>query len=122
MLTISRWLIDGTEFLAFGSETFVRITAFVARLRPLSALCEMRRRTQNYRMMTVKVLHAFLLTRPPANARRRQNTISFPIKAGRYQRNPLKTGEWNRGAYSAQALSGAVAPRGDREYDANRPL
>ena len=29
LLTISRRLIDGTEFFAFGSETFVRITGIL---------------------------------------------------------------------------------------------
>ncbi len=77
LLTISRLRIDGTEFFAFGSETFVRITGLLCEaegLYPRYARCVAVHKTIG---MTVKVLYAFLLTRPPANARCRQTGFLF---------------------------------------------
>ena len=76
----------------------------------------------------VKALYAYLMTRPPAKAVMPANTIPFPLnirafqegwkilffRSGRYQPDPSKGAEWNRGAYLAQALSdcgGCHTPR-----------
>ena len=76
----------------------------------------------------VKALYAYLMTRPPVNSTVPRNTISFPLnirsfqegwkilffKSERYQPNPAKSAEWNRGAYLAEALSdcgGCHTPR-----------
>jgi mono/diheme cytochrome c family protein len=76
----------------------------------------------------VKALYAYLMTRPPTDATVPTNTISFPLnirafqegwkilffRGGRYQSNPSKSDEWNRGAYLAEALSdcsGCHTPR-----------
>jgi mono/diheme cytochrome c family protein len=73
-------------------------------------------------------LYAYLMTRPPANTRIPANTLPFPLnirafqegwkvlffRSGRYQRNPSKSEEWNRGAYLAEAVSdctGCHTPR-----------
>lgn len=73
-------------------------------------------------------LYAYVMTRPPARATVPHNTIPFPLsirafQAGwkllffrneRFQRNPSKSDEWNRGAYLAEALSdcgGCHTPR-----------
>ena len=76
----------------------------------------------------VKALYAYLMTRPAVSATVPPNTVPFPLnvrflqggwkllcfKSGRYRPNPAKDGQWNRGAYLAQALSdcgGCHTPR-----------
>jgi mono/diheme cytochrome c family protein len=71
----------------------------------------------------IKALYAYLMTRPAATASVPANTLPFPFKVralqegwkilffkgGRFQANPSKSGEWNRGAYLAEALSDCSA-------------
>jgi mono/diheme cytochrome c family protein len=76
----------------------------------------------------VKALYAYVMTRQPVKAPAQANTIPFPLnirvlqegwkilffRSGRYQPNPAKTTEWNRGAYLAEGLShcgGCHTPR-----------
>lgn len=76
----------------------------------------------------VKALYAYLMTRPAVSATVPSNTIWFPLnirffqegwkmllfKSGRYQPNPSKSAEWNRGAYLAEGLAdcgGCHTPR-----------
>jgi mono/diheme cytochrome c family protein len=76
----------------------------------------------------VKALYAYLMTRPPVSARVPPNTIPFPLnvrflqegwkilffRSGRYQTDPAKDAQWNRGAYLAEALAdcgGCHTPR-----------
>jgi mono/diheme cytochrome c family protein len=76
----------------------------------------------------VQALYAYLMTRPAVSARSRANTVPFPLKiralqegwkilffkSGRYQSDPSKSDEWNRGAYLAEAVadcSGCHTPR-----------
>lgn len=76
----------------------------------------------------IKALYAYLMTRPAVSATVPRNTVVFPLnvrslqegwkilffKSGRYQPNPSKSAEWNRGAYLAEALSdcgGCHTPR-----------
>jgi len=76
----------------------------------------------------VGALYAYLMTRQPVSATVASNTVPFPLSvralqegwkvllftSGRYQRNPAKSDEWNRGAYLAEALSdcaGCHTPR-----------
>jgi mono/diheme cytochrome c family protein len=76
----------------------------------------------------LKTLYAYLMTRQPVSATAPSNTVPFPLsvralqegwkillfRSGRYQRNPSKSDEWNRGAYLAEALSdcsGCHTPR-----------
>src|SRR5580698_8973306 len=76
----------------------------------------------------VKALYAYLMTRPAVGVTARTNTVSFPLKirafqegwkllffrSGRYRTNPSKSGQWNRGAYLAEAVadcSGCHTPR-----------
>jgi mono/diheme cytochrome c family protein len=76
----------------------------------------------------IKALYAYVMTRPPVSATVPANTIPFPLdirafqegwkilffRSGRYQPDPSKTAEWNRGAYLAEALSdcqGCHTPR-----------
>jgi mono/diheme cytochrome c family protein len=76
----------------------------------------------------VAALYAYLMTRPPVTARPPPNTIPFPLnirafqegwkilffRSGRYQPDPSKNDEWNRGAYLAEGLShcgGCHTPR-----------
>jgi mono/diheme cytochrome c family protein len=76
----------------------------------------------------LKALYAYLMTRRPVSATAPSNTVPFPLsvralqegwkillfRSGRYQRNPSKSDEWNRGAYLAEALSdcsGCHTPR-----------
>jgi mono/diheme cytochrome c family protein len=76
----------------------------------------------------VAALYAYLMTRPPVDATVPANTVPFPLsvralqegwkilffRSGRYQRNPSKSDEWNRGAYLAEAVSdcrGCHTPR-----------
>jgi mono/diheme cytochrome c family protein len=76
----------------------------------------------------LKALYAYLMTRRPVSATMPSNTVPFPLsvrslQAGwkvlffrsvRYQRNPAKSEEWNRGAYLAEAVSdcsGCHTPR-----------
>jgi len=77
LLTISRWLVDGTEFFAFGSETFVRITGLVRGEASVPRYARLRRRTQHIGW-TVNVAVS-LLTDPTArtNARCRKTPIFF---------------------------------------------
>ena len=84
-------------------------------------------------------LYAYLMTRQPISATVPSNTVPFPLsvralqegwkillfRSGRYQRNPSKSDEWNRGAYLAEALSdcsGCHTPRnslgGEKARDA----
>ena len=71
----------------------------------------------------VEALYAYLMTRPAATASVPANTLPFPFKVralqegwkilffkgGRFQANPSKSDEWNRGAYLAEALSDCTA-------------
>ncbi len=76
----------------------------------------------------VKALYAYLMTRPAVSKVVPANTIPGPLKirplqeawkilffrSGRFQANPSKSAEWNRGAYLANALSdcaGCHTPR-----------
>lgn len=76
----------------------------------------------------VKALYAYLVTRPPVSSTVPPNTIPFPLnirmlqegrkilffRSGRYQPDPAKGPEWNRGAYLAESLSdcgGCHTPR-----------
>jgi mono/diheme cytochrome c family protein len=84
-------------------------------------------------------LYAYLMTRRPVSATAPSNTVPFPLsvralqegwkillfRSGRYQRDPSKSDEWNRGAYLAEALSdcgGCHTPRnllgGEKARDA----
>jgi len=67
----------------------------------------------------VKALYAYFMTRPPVRAPAQANTIPFPLnirylqagwkllffRAGRFEPDPNKSAEWNRGAYLAEGLS-----------------
>ena len=71
----------------------------------------------------VEALYAYLMTRPAATASVPTNTLPFPFKiralqegwkilffkSERFQANPSKSAEWNRGAYLAEALSDCSA-------------
>jgi mono/diheme cytochrome c family protein len=71
----------------------------------------------------VKALYAYLMTRPAVTGRAPANTLAFPFKVralqegwkilffkgGRFRVNPSKSGQWNRGAYLAEALSDCAA-------------
>jgi mono/diheme cytochrome c family protein len=76
----------------------------------------------------VEALYAYVMTRAPVKAAALANTIPFPLRIrtlqegwkilffrdGRYQPNPAKSAEWNRGAYLAEGLShcgGCHTPR-----------
>ena len=67
----------------------------------------------------VSALYAYLMTRPPVSAPARDNTVPFPLNIralqagwkllffhpGRFQPQPARGAEWNRGAYLAEGLS-----------------
>jgi mono/diheme cytochrome c family protein len=67
----------------------------------------------------VEALYAYIITRPPVRATPPSNTLPFPLniralqegwkilffRSGRYQPDPSKSAEWNRGAYLAEGLS-----------------
>ncbi|MFY9645889.1 MAG: c-type cytochrome [Terriglobales bacterium] len=76
----------------------------------------------------VEALYAYLMTRPPVSATVPTMTVPFPLnvrflqegwkilcfRSGRYRPDPAKDGQWNRGAYLAQAVSdcgGCHTPR-----------
>jgi mono/diheme cytochrome c family protein len=76
----------------------------------------------------VAALYAYVMTRAPVKATAPANTIPFPLniralqegwkilffRDGRYQPDPSKSAEWNRGAYLAEGLShcgGCHTPR-----------
>ena len=76
----------------------------------------------------IKSLYAYVMTRPAVRATVPRNTIPFPLnvrllqegwkilcfKSKRYEPNPAKDAEWNRGAYLVEALSdcgGCHTPR-----------
>jgi mono/diheme cytochrome c family protein len=76
----------------------------------------------------LKALYAYIMSIPPVRAVAPANTIPFPLnirllqegwkllffKGGRYQSDPSKSAEWNRGAYLATGLShcgGCHTPR-----------
>ncbi|HLK65022.1 MAG TPA: cytochrome c [Bryobacteraceae bacterium] len=76
----------------------------------------------------LRALYAYLMTRQPVSAGVPSNTVPFPLnvralqegwkllffRSGRFQSNPAKSGEWNRGAYLAEALcdcGGCHTPR-----------
>jgi mono/diheme cytochrome c family protein len=76
----------------------------------------------------VQALYAYLMTRPPVSATVPTMTVPFPLnvrflqegwkilcfRSGRYRPDPAKDGQWNRGAYLAQAVSdcgGCHTPR-----------
>ena len=76
----------------------------------------------------LRALYAYLMTRQPVSATVPPNTVPFPLnvralqegwkilffRSGRFQTNPAKSDEWNRGAYLAEALSdcgGCHTPR-----------
>jgi mono/diheme cytochrome c family protein len=64
-------------------------------------------------------VYAFLMTRPPVHALKRENTLPFPfdirllqagwkllfLHPGVYQPDPAHDAQWNRGAYLAEGLS-----------------
>jgi hypothetical protein len=67
----------------------------------------------------VEALYAYLMTRPPIRETGCANTIPLPLKvrplltgwnllffkSGRFEPNPAKSAEWNRGAYLSEAVS-----------------
>ena len=67
----------------------------------------------------VRALYAYFMTRAPVHAPARPNGIPFPFnirylqagwkllffRPGRFESDPKKSAEWNRGAYLAQGLS-----------------
>ena len=76
----------------------------------------------------LRALYAYLMTRQPVSATVPPNTVPLPLsvralqegwkilffRSGRFQTNPAKSDEWNRGAYLAEALSdcgGCHTPR-----------
>jgi mono/diheme cytochrome c family protein len=76
----------------------------------------------------LNALYAYMMTRTPVNATVPSNTVPFPLsvralqegwkillfRSGRFQSNPSKSADWNRGAYLAEALSdcsGCHTPR-----------
>ncbi len=76
----------------------------------------------------LKALYAFLMTQPPVHAPAKSNTLPFPLnvralqagwkllffRKGRYEPEPTKSAEWNRGAYLAEGLghcAGCHTPR-----------
>jgi mono/diheme cytochrome c family protein len=76
----------------------------------------------------LRALYAYLMTRQPVSATVPSNTVPFPLSVralqegwkilffrnGRFQTNPSKSADWNRGAYLAEALSdcsGCHTPR-----------
>ncbi len=76
----------------------------------------------------VQALYAYLMTRPPVSATVPTMTVPFPLnvrflqegwkilcfRCGRYRPDSAKDGQWNRGAYLAQAVSdcgGCHTPR-----------
>ncbi|MGA8528441.1 MAG: c-type cytochrome [Acidobacteriaceae bacterium] len=76
----------------------------------------------------IQALYAYLMTRRPVSATVPPSTLPFPLSVRlfqegwkllffrnrRYQANPSKTAEWNRGAYLSEALSdcgGCHTPR-----------
>ena len=76
----------------------------------------------------VQALYAYMMTRRPVSATVPPNTLPFPLSVRlfqegwkllffrnrRYQANPSKSAEWNRGAYLSEALSdcgGCHTPR-----------
>jgi mono/diheme cytochrome c family protein len=76
----------------------------------------------------VSALYAYLMTQTPVKAEAPANTMPFPLnirawqegwkilffREGRYQPDPSKSAEWNRGAYLAEGLShcgGCHTPR-----------
>lgn len=76
----------------------------------------------------VKALYAYLMTQPAVSNTVPANTVPWPLKiralqegwkilffrSGRFQADPSKSAEWNRGAYLADALSdcsGCHTPR-----------
>lgn len=76
----------------------------------------------------VKALYAYLMTRPAVRSTAPRNTIPFPLsvrffqegwkilffRSARYQPNPSKSVQWNRGAYLVEALAdcgGCHTPR-----------
>ena len=85
----------------------------------------------------VKALYAYFMTRPPVRATPPPNTVPFPLniraleegwkilffRQGRYQADPAKSAEWNRGAYLAEAVSdcaGCHTPRNALGGEKNR--
>lgn len=76
----------------------------------------------------VEALYAYLMTQPPVRETKRANGLPFPLdvralqegwkllffRSGRFEPDPAKSGEWNRGAYLAEAVSdcsGCHTPR-----------
>ena len=76
----------------------------------------------------IRALYAYLMTRPAVSKSVPNNTFPFPLniralqegwkilffRSGRYQADPTKGDEWNRGAYLAEGLSdcsGCHTPR-----------
>src|ERR1700740_1167642 len=70
----------------------------------------------------VKGLYAYLMTRPAVKSTVPANTLPFPLnirafqagwkilffRSARYQADPSKSAEWNRGAYLAEGLAGCT--------------
>jgi len=66
----------------------------------------------------VKAIYAFVMTRDPARTQRPRNDLTFPanfraslrawktlyFRAGRFEPDPTKSTQWNRGAYLAEGL------------------
>ncbi len=67
----------------------------------------------------VSALYAYIMTRPAVVAPAKRNSVPFPLsiralqagwkllffRPGRFESDPTKTAEWNRGAYLAQGVS-----------------
>ena len=92
----------------------------------------------------VKAIYAYLMTRPAVHQEAPANTLPFPLnirafewgwkllsfRPGKFQPDPSKSAEWNRGAYLAEGLghcSSCHSPRnlwqaeeqGDQRYNGN---
>ena len=76
----------------------------------------------------LEALYAYLMTQPPVRGTGRKNELPFPLdvsalqegwkllffRSGRFEPDPAKSVEWNRGAYLAEAVgdcSGCHSPR-----------
>jgi mono/diheme cytochrome c family protein len=76
----------------------------------------------------VRALYAYFMSRPPATAPNRPNTVFFPLdvrpllalwkslffEPGPYRPDPGRDPHWNRGAYLAEALAGCAVCHTDR--------
>jgi mono/diheme cytochrome c family protein len=76
----------------------------------------------------IRALYAYFMSRPPAEAPNRPNTVLFPLdvrpwlalwksvffEPGPYRPDPGRDPHWNRGAYLAEALAGCAVCHTDR--------